>query len=152
LLSRDSPDTLAARVVDGSQLADPALRKRLWDGGQAAVEASHDPMIELARAVDPEARAVRKRYEDQVEAPVDAGAEKIARARFAVYGTSEPPDATFTLRLNVGTVEGWKEGSTPVDPFTRLSRLFERATGEDPFRTPDSWLAVRSQLDPATRF
>ena len=152
LLAKDSPDTLAARLVDGSKLADPAWRVQLWGGGQAAVEASHDPMIELARAVDPEARAVRKRYEDQVEAPVDAAAEKIARARFAVYGTSEPPDATFTLRLNVGTVQGWKEGSTPVEPFTHLSRLFERATGEDPFRIPDSWLAVRNQLDPATRF
>ena len=152
LLAKDSPDTLAARLVDGSKLADPALRKQLWEGGQAAVEASHDPMIELARAVDPEARAVRKRYEDQVEAPLDAAAEKIARARFAVYGTSEPPDATFTLRLNVGTVQGWKEGSAPVEPFTRLARLFERATGEDPFRIPDSWLAVRNQLEPATRF
>jgi hypothetical protein len=152
LLARDSPDTLAARLIDGSKLADPARRVQLWDGGQAAVDASHDPMIELARAVDAEARAVRKRYEDQVEAPVDAAAEKIARARFAVYGTSEPPDATFTLRLNVGTVQGWQEGSAAVEPFTHLSRLFERATGEDPFRIPDSWLAVKSQLDPATRF
>jgi hypothetical protein len=152
LLSRDSPDSLAARLVEGSQLADPALRKRLWEGGQAAVDASHDPMIELARTVDPQARAVRKRYEDGVEAPVDAASEKIARARFKVYGTSEPPDATFTLRLNVGTVQGWKEGSTEVAPFTHLARLFERATGADPFRIPDSWLAVQSELKPATRF
>ncbi len=152
LLSRDSPDTLAARLVIGSKLADPALRKQLWEGGQSAIDASHDPMIELARAVDGEARAVRKRYEDQVEAPVDAAAEKIARVRFKVFGTSEPPDATFTLRLNVGTVQGWKEGSSLVEPFTHTARLFERATGEDPFRIPDSWLAVRSQLDPATRF
>jgi hypothetical protein len=152
VLSRESPDTLAARLVDGSKLADPALRKQLWAGGQAAVDAAHDPMIELARAVDGEARAVRKRYEDQVEAPVDAAAEKIARVRFRIFGTSEPPDATFTLRLNVGTVQGWKEGSAMVEPFTHTARLFERATGEDPFRVPDSWLAVRNQLDPATRF
>ena len=152
LLSKDSPDTLAARLVDGSKLADPALRRQLWDGGQAAVAASHDPMIELARAIDGEARAVRKRYEDQVEAPVDAAAEKIARARFKAYGTSEPPDATFTLRLNFGTVQGWKENGAEVEPFTHLSRLFERATGAEPFRIPDSWLAVKSELDPATRF
>jgi hypothetical protein len=152
LLAKDSPDTLAARLVDDSKLGDPALRRQLWEGGAAAVDASHDPMIALARGVDPEARAVRKRYEDQVEAPVDAAAERIARARFKVFGTSEPPDATFTLRLNVGTVQGWKENGTVVEPFTHLSRLFERATGEDPFRIPDSWLAVKSQLDPATRF
>jgi Peptidase S46 len=152
LLAKDSPDTLAARLVAGSKLADPAVRKQLWDGGAAAVDASHDPMIELARAIDGEARAIRRRYEDQVEAPVDAAAAKIAQARFKVFGTSEPPDATFTLRLNVGTVQGWRENGVMVEPFTHTARLFERATGEDPFRVPASWIAVQSQLDPATRF
>ncbi|MGH8304370.1 MAG: S46 family peptidase [Steroidobacteraceae bacterium] len=152
LLAKDSPDTLAARLVDGSQLATEALRKRLWDGGQAAVAASHDPMIELARSIDAPARAVRKRYEDEVEAPVDAASEKIAGARFHVYGTSVPPDATFTLRLNFGRVEGWKEDGHDVEPFTHLARLFERATGQDPFRIPDSWLAVKGELDPRTPF
>jgi|HubBroStandDraft_1064217.scaffolds.fasta_scaffold00351_22 hypothetical protein len=152
LLSRDSPDTLAARLIDGSQLADPKVRKRLWDGGEAAIAASHDPMIELARSIDPEARAVRKRYEDEVEGPVDAGSEKIARARFAAYGATEPPDATFTLRLSYGKVAGWKEDGSEIEPFTHLGRLFERATGQDPFRIPDSWLKVRDQLDMQTRF
>jgi hypothetical protein len=152
LLSKDSPDSLAARLVDGSQLADPAQRVRLWDGGKAAVDASQDPMIELARSIDADARAVRKRYEDGVEAPIEAASEKIARARFKVFGTSMPPDATFTLRLNYGKVEGWKEGDHEVEPFTHLARLFERATGADPFRIPDSWLAVKGELDMQTRF
>jgi hypothetical protein len=152
LMSKESPDTLATRAVDGSKLADPAVRKQLWDGGQAAVDASHDPMIELAREVDAQARAARKQQEDEVEAPVQAAAQKIARVRFKVYGTSMPPDATFTLRLNFGTVQGWKEGAEEVEPFTHTVRLFERATGEDPFKVPDSWLAVKDQLDPQTRF
>lgn len=152
LLTKDSPDTLAARLIEGSQLADPALRRRLWEGGAARVDASHDPMIELARSVDAPARAVRKSYEDDVEAPVDAASERIARARFGAYGTSLPPDATFTLRLNFGTVQGWKEDGREIEPFTHLSRLFERATGQDPFRVPDSWPAVRAQLDPQTPF
>ncbi len=152
LLAKDSPDTLAARLVDGSQLADPKLRQRLWDGGAAALDAAHDPMIELARSVDAPARTVRKSYEDEVEAPVDAASEKIARARFRVYGTSVPPDATFTLRLNVGSVQGWKEDGREIEPFTYLSRLFERATGQEPFRIPDSWLKVKTELDPQTRF
>jgi hypothetical protein len=152
LLVKDSPDTLAARVVDGSQLADPKVRRQLWEGGAAAVDASHDPMIELARAVDAESRAVRKRYEDEVEAAESAGSEKIARARFRVYGTSQPPDATFTLRLNFGTVKGWREDGHEVEPFTHLSRLFERATEQEPFRIPDSWTAARAQLDMSTRF
>jgi len=109
-------------------------------------------MIEFARRVDAPARTVRKSYEDEVEAAVDAAAEKIARARFHVYGTSMPPDATFTLRLNVGTVQGWKEDGHEVEPFTHLSRLFERATGQEPFRIPDSWLKVKDALEPQTRF
>jgi hypothetical protein len=152
LLSKDSPDSLAARVISGSNLADPKVRMDLWKGGMQAVEASKDPMIELARLVDPTAREIRKRYEDEVEAPVDAASEQIAAVRFRIYGTSVPPDATFTLRLNFGTVQGWNEGDHEVEPFTLLARLFERATGQDPFRVPDSWLAAKPQLDPQTRF
>lgn len=152
LLAKDSPDTLADRVVSASELADPQARLRLWNGGMQAVEASHDPMIELARMVDPTAREIRKRYEDEVEAPEHAAAERIAQARFQAYGTSVPPDATFTLRLNFGSVQGWKEGDHEVEPFTLLSGLYARATGQEPFKVPESWLATRSQLDMQTRF
>jgi len=152
LLVKDSPDTLAARLVDGSKLGDPAVRKQLWEGGAAAVDASHDPMIELARAVDAAARAVRKQYEDQVEAPEEAAAEKIAHARFKVYGTSVAPDANFTLRLNYGTVQGWREDGHEIEPFTHLARLYERATDQEPSQVPDSWLKARDSLDMQTRF
>ena len=152
LLAEFSPDELAASLVNGTRLADPAVRKQLWDGGQAAVDASTDPMIRIARLVDQPARAVRKQYEDEVEAVVDAGQEKISAARFAALGTSVYPDATFTLRLNYGTVQGWNEGAAAVVPFTRLSRAFERSTGSEPFRMPDSWTAKRAQLDMDTPF
>ena len=152
LLVKDSPDSLAARVVDGTRLADPQLRRRLWEGGAAAVDAAHDPMLELARAVDSESRAVRRRYEREVDAPVEAAAERIARARFAIFGTGIAPDATFTLRLNFGTVQGWREGDREIAPFTHLAQLFERATDQEPFRIPNSWTAARSQLDMSTRF
>jgi hypothetical protein len=152
VLGQDSPDTLAARLVDGSHLGDPAVRKQLWEGGQAAIDASHDPMIQLAKEVDPESRAVRKQVEDEVEAPIQAAQEQIARVRFKAYGTSVPPDATFTLRLNFATVQGWNENGKPVEPFTYTAGLFERATGHEPFKIPDSWLAAKGQLDPQTRF
>lgn len=151
-LSRDSPDTLAARLISQTKLADPAVRAQLWQGGKEAVVAAHDPMIELAQAVDAEARAIRKRYEDEVEAPVQSAQEKIAQRRFAALGTSVYPDATFTLRLNFGTVQGWTENGAPVDPFTRLDRLYERATGQRPFAVPERWLQAKSQLDMNTPF
>ncbi len=152
LLATESPDTLAARAVDGTRLADPAVRKRLWDGGTAAVNASTDPMIVLARDIDAQSRGVRSTYEDEVEAPIEAASEKIAHARFVAYGTSLSPDATFTLRLTYGTVRGWSEDGHEVEPFTYLSRLFERATGQEPFRIPDSWQQARAELDMQTKF
>ncbi len=152
LLSSDSPDTLAARLVTGSKLADPAVRMALWQGGSAAVAASDDPMIRLAADIDAAARAVRKRYEDEVEAPTRVAEEKIARARFALDGTAVYPDATFTLRLNFGTVQGWNENGRDVVPFTRLETAFARATGRDPFRIPESWQRVRTSLDATTPF
>jgi hypothetical protein len=152
LLSKESPDSLARRVVDGTRLADPVARGKLWSGGSAAVASSDDPMIELAKLVDADARAVRKRYEDEVEAPVRAASEKIARARFAALGTSVYPDATFTLRLNFGTVQGWREHGADIEPFTVLRRAFERETGEDPFDIPSSWEEAKSGLDLNTKF
>jgi hypothetical protein len=152
LLAKESPDSLATRLIAETKLDDTEVRKRLWQGGKAAVDASLDPMIELARAVDPDARAVRRQYEDQVEAPITAAAQRIAAARFRVYGTNVYPDATFTLRLNYGTVAGWLENGSPVDPYTHLDRAFERATGASPFKIPDSWMKVKDRLDMRTPF
>jgi hypothetical protein len=152
LLSADSPDSLAARLVGSTKLADPSVRMALWQGGAAAVAASHDPMIQLARDVDPDSRALRKRYEDEVDAPVEAASAQIARARFALLGTRAYPDANFTLRISFGTVRGWRENGTDVEPFTRLGRLFERATGHAPFQVPDRWLAAKDRLDMNTLF
>jgi hypothetical protein len=152
LMRAESPEALAASLVAGSRLGEAAYRKQLWDGGAAAVAASQDPMIRLAAAVDAEARAVRKRYENEVEAPVDAAAERIAAARFAAYGTSVYPDATFTLRVNDGTVQGWLEDGRAVPPFTHLERAYERATGAEPFKLPERWLQAKPRLDPKTRF
>ncbi len=152
LLGAETPDSLAARLIDGSTLADPAARLALWNGGRSAIEASTDPLIVLAATLDPEARALRKWHEDEVEAIVEDAHEQIARARFAILGTSVYPDATFTLRLNYGSVAGWNENGTTVEPMTRLARLFERTTGQPPFALPPSWQDARPMLDPSTPF
>jgi hypothetical protein len=152
LLSKESPADLARRLVTGTQLSDPAVRLALWKGGSAAVAASTDPMIELWRSIDAESRALRKQYEDNVEGPLRHASERIAQARFGILGTSVYPDATFTLRINWGTVQGWNENGKPVEPFTYLGRAFERATGAEPFRIPDSWMRVKDRLDMKTPF
>jgi hypothetical protein len=152
LMIKDSPETLAIRLVAETKLDDPAVRKQLWDGGKAAVDASLDPMIELARFLDADARAIRSQFEDEVEAPVAAASQRIAAARFKAYGTHVYPDATFTLRLNYGTVQGWAENGVPVEPFTYLDGAFERATGVSPFLIPDSWMKRKADLDQRAPF
>lgn len=152
VLGNDSPASLASRLVSESKLDDPEVRKALWEGGVEAVKASDDPMIQLALAIDPDARALRTRYEDEVEAPRIRGEEMIADARFAVFGTDIYPDATFTLRVTYGSVKGWEEKGAMVDPFTQTNRLYERTTGERPFKLPATWVAARESLNPDTHF
>jgi hypothetical protein len=147
VLGVESPEELAARVVPGTKLHEVAARLALWQGGQKAIDASDDPMIELARRIDPEARAVRKRYEDEYEAPLKFNSERLARARFAIYGTKLYPDATFTLRLNYGHVKGWTEPGKTISPFTFIRGAYERATGRDPFALPESWTRSKDALD-----
>jgi hypothetical protein len=152
VLDGASPANLARELVEGSRLADPDFRTALWDGGAEAIAKSDDPLIVLARKIDPYSREMRKRYEDLVEAPIKTASEEIAAARFAVQGTSSYPDATFTLRVTYGSVTGWEENGEYVAPFTHTRRLFERATGEDPFKVPPKWMAAREELNPETRF
>ncbi|HWA04277.1 MAG TPA: S46 family peptidase [Rhizomicrobium sp.] len=150
-LGKESPEALAARLSK-SKLADAAYRKQLWDGGLAAIENSDDPMIRFVLATDAASRAIRKEYETRVTGPSDRAAEKIARARFAVYGTSTYPDATFSPRISYGRVEGWVENGTPVKPFTYLGGLWDRATGQDPFALAPRWVNARDRIDPGVVF
>ncbi len=163
-LGPDDPTVrqLARQGVAGSARASCWSRARsspirrcavaLWKGGAAAVNASDDPMIAIAKAVDERARSLRKDYEDNIEAIVRVGEEKVAKARFAALGTSVYPDATFTLRLSYGSVQGWTENGKKIEPFTPLSRLFERATGAEPFAVPASWMKAKDKLDLTTKF
>jgi hypothetical protein len=150
LFAKESPESLTAKLIASTRLADPAYRMQLWNGGAAAVDGSRDPMIELARSIDPAARALRKRYEEEVEAPVQTASEQIARARFAASGTTAYPDANFTLRVNAGTVQGWREGEAVVAPLTQLRGLFARANDYEPFQLPARWLDARQKLNPDT--
>ncbi len=152
LLGRDSPETVAKRLVQGTRLADPAARTALFEGGRAAVEASEDPLIKLVLAMDPAAREVRKAVESEVSGPVAAATSRIARARFAVYGDSIYPDATSSLRITYGAVQGWSEGGQDIAPLTTIGGLYERATGQPPYDLPQSWYAARDSIDMQTVF
>ena len=152
LLGQDSPESLARRLVAGTKLSDPVVRQALWDGGQKAIDASDDPLIRFVAASDGAARRIRLAWEERVSGPSDEAAGRIAEANFELYGEAAYPDATFTPRITYGQVAGWTWRGTKVDPFTRFSGLYARATGADPFALPQRWIDARAKLDAETVF
>ncbi len=157
VLGKQSPRQVATQAVKGTKLGEPKARAALKAGGAAALAASKDPMIELAGIVDAEARAVRSRFEQEVDAVVTSESAKLAHAHFALTGSGTYPDATFSPRLSYGTIKGWSEpdgqgGTRTVPPFTHFAGTYDRATGVFPFELPKSWVAARSRLDLQTPF
>ena len=151
-IGKRSPEDVAREAVDGTRLDDPKTREALWKGGSAAVAASKDPMIALARRIDAQARAIRKEYENGVEGALARNGEQLFQAAVAVRGTASYPDATFTLRLSYGTIAGWTESGKQVPAMTRVSGLYARNTGQSPFAVAPTWLAARPRLDPEMPF
>jgi hypothetical protein len=152
-LNGHTPAEVAKRVIEGTRLADPAFRKELVNGGQAVVDASKDPAILLARKVDPVIREIQKWMEDNVQSVMTAAGEKIGQARFAVYGKSTYPDATFTLRLGYGSIKGYPMNGTEAPPKTTFFGLYDRSLGFDgkyPFQLPARFTEKRKNLVLAT--
>ena len=152
LLAGRSPREAASAYVSGTKLADVAFRKKLMADTEA-LESSKDPMLEFVRAIDPEARRLRKRYEDEVESVLLTSASRIGKIRFAKFGANEYPDATFTLRLSYGAVRGYESADGKRIPWaTNFDGLYARATGQEPFRIPERWLAAKNRLNRKTPF
>lgn len=154
VLAGKSPRARAAELIAGTRLKEVSLRRKLYAGDAASLAAQHDPMLELARLVDAPARAARKTYEEQDELKQQAHA-RIANARFAVEGTSNYPDATFTLRLSYGTVEGYEENGRKVPAFTEMGGAYTRSAehaDQEPFKLPKRWVDGKGSLDLSTPF
>jgi hypothetical protein len=149
-----SPSQRATELITQTKMKDVAFRKKLYEGGKSAIDSAHDPMIALAKLIDEPARAVRKIIETQTEAKQQSHA-KIAKARFALEGTSSYPDATFTLRLAFGTVKGYEEGGKRIPAHTVFAGLYERAKEQEnrpPFDLPKIWVDRKSKLNLKTPF
>jgi hypothetical protein len=148
LLGRESPEAMAARLIAGTKLRDPAYRRALWNGGQAAINASTDPMILLARRLDARDRQMIALTDEQYTGPITAARGKIADARFAAYGDTLYPDATFTLRISYGKVAGWMERGKMVPTRTLMGGIYDRATGAAPFDLPSAFVTNKAKLNP----
>ncbi|HEV2835114.1 MAG TPA: S46 family peptidase, partial [Pyrinomonadaceae bacterium] len=155
VLDGKTPEARADELISGTKLKDPAYRKEIAAGGVKAIESSTDPMIVLARTIDAKAREVRKRYENELYGPDRANYARIARALFETEGTKLYPDATFSLRLSYGAVQGYMENGKKVPAFTTLGGLYARSESfkrQFPYNLPQRWYDKKSALDLSTPF
>lgn len=155
VLGGKSPRERAAELITGTSLGDVAKRKRLYKADSDDIKKSDDPMIQLALLVDKTSRAIRKQWESQIDEPKRQAYAKIAKAQFAVKGTTTYPDATFTLRLSFGTVKGYELGGEKIPYETHFAGLYKRAEENDyraPFNLPKRWLDGKNKLNLKTPF
>ena len=150
VLNGKAPADAAKEMIAGTKLDDVAVRKQLYEGGEAAIEASTDPLIVAMRAIEPDALALRKQFDDKIDSVVRLNGTLIAKARFVQSGFSQPPDATFTLRLSYGEVKGYKENGKDISYFTTMGGAYEHAAehnNEPPYKLPESWMNAKAKLD-----
>lgn len=155
VMNGKSPRDVATELVNGSKLTDPEVRKKLVEGGESAVAASTDSMIVLARKLDPVRRELTKWLEDNVQSVEQRAGEQLGKARFAAFGKSTYPDATFTLRLSYGQVKGYPMNGTIAPPMTTMYGLYDRSASfgnKGPFELPQRYVDGRTKLDLATPF
>jgi hypothetical protein len=155
ILQGKTPSDAAKDLINNTKLDDVGVRKQLYEGGKAAIDASSDPLIVVMRTIDADARAVRKEFEDQVDSVVRRDGGAVAKARFAQSGFTQPPDATFTLRLSYGVVKGYQENGKAIPHATNLGGAYEHATdhgSQPPYSLPESWIKLKSTLDLKTPF
>src|SRR5438093_770568 len=154
LLAGKSQHARAVELVSGTKLKDVAVRKDLYGKDAAALQAAHDPMLDLARLMEGPARDARKIHDAQEEIKKQAYAE-IAKARFAIEGTGTFPDATFTLRLSYGTVRGYEQDGKQIPAFTDFAGLYQRSAehnNKPPFDLPQRWIDKKANLNLSTHF
>ena len=155
VLAGKSPSERAVELVQGTKLKEVAVRKRIAEGGLKAIQDSTDPMIQLARLIDPDSRRIRQAFEQQVDEPQRQAYTKIANARFGIYGSNVYPDATFTLRLAFGEAKGYTEAGEKIPWATTLGGTYEHAAAHGnkaPFELPKIWNERKGQLNLSTPF
>ena len=149
------PKDAATEMISGTKMGDAAFRKSLAEGGQVAVDASTDPLIAMARRIDPIRREQIQWFEKNVQSVEERAGEELGKARFAVYGKNTYPDATFTLRLSYGQVMGYPMNGTKAPYKTTMYGLYDRAASFDykvPFDLPKRYVEGREKLDLSTPF
>ncbi len=155
ILGDKTPEALATELIDKTRITDPEISALLRAGGRATVDVSTDPMIVLARSLEPDAQAATKKYEDEVTSVQSAAYPKVGQAVFVVDGAKAYPDATGTLRLSYGTVKSYKEDGKIIPAYTSVPGLYERSahhSNQSPYELAPRWVEAKSSVNPKTAF
>lgn len=149
LFANETPTALAERTLSRTRMFDPAFRSQLWSAGAGAVVASDDPLIAVMRELESAADTIDASWQPMVDAPLRRAHERLARARIKYADASSYPDATGTLRLSVGTVNGWTASGQPIAPLTTLAQMYDRAASSSAVRLPARWLEAKDRVNGA---
>jgi hypothetical protein len=147
ILGSKTPQQAAEDYVHTSKLADVTERKRLAQS-HAAVEASDDGMIRLARLLEEPARKLLKKHQETIDTLAASAAERIAQYRFRLFGAADYPDATSTPRVSYGVVKAYKDRTeAAVLSATTFGGLFHLAGNQPPYKLPQRWITAKPDLD-----
>lgn len=141
-------------ILDHSKITKTDDIKSLISEGADAVLNSDDPFIYFilnTKELSEEYTAKGKELTEKES----SYSQKLGEAVFAVYGTSIPPDATFTLRIADGVVKGYPYNGTYAQPFTTFYGLYDRWNGQEkkyPWNLPDRWINPPAELNLSTPF
>jgi hypothetical protein len=148
------PRDRANQLLAGTKLMEIDNRKAIAAGGPSAIEKSDDPLIQLAKKMESEYRRLNE-IQDEIEELERQAYAKISQAQFALLGDSVYPDATFTLRLAFGLVQGYELDGQKISSHTTMSGAFEHETNhqaEDPWVLPKSWHAAKDKIEGKTPY
>ena len=144
-----SPRAMASAVVSGSMLQDSASAVEAVESGSVTMA---DPALAIVRGYLPAFIQFQQTIA-QVFPEEEAIAAELGRARFEIYGTAVPPDATFSLRIADGVVSGYEYNGTRAPAFTTLYGLYDRHyshADEEDWALPDRWKNPPAELDLST--
>lgn len=147
-------DEAVEDILSRSYLTSSKKIRQLINSGPESIMNSNDPFIQFIQMADRRNEKINER-ESEIAANEQICNQKLGRAIFEVYGTSIPPDATFTLRISDGIVKGFDYNGTIAPPFTTFYGLLDRYysfDGKFPWNIHERWLNAPEEFDFSTPF
>jgi len=140
-------------IFSNSYLTNVDDIKELVEEGPDSILSGKDPFIYFIINTKETSEELDTKVDELTELE-DTFNEKLGRALFEVYGTSIPPDATFTLRISDGVVKSYPYNGTIASAYTTFYGMYDRYYSfnkEFPWSLPDRWEDPPEDFDLSTK-